>query len=486
MTQPVRTVSHSCDDDVPLCVDLDGTLVRTDLLVESYLRLVSTNPVLGLRALLWLRHGRAYFKHRIAQLVTLDVQRLPYHPEFLEYLHRQRERGRTLVLATASNRSLAEEVARQLQLFDLVIASDSTVNMAGTVKAETLRAQFGKTGFDYAANARADLRVWTHARRAVLVNPLPGVSRTVGKFATVERVFRDKDGRMSKYLEAMRPHQWLKNILVFVPLVAAHQVADPALVANAVLAFLAFGLCASSTYVLNDLMDVAADRAHPRKRHRPFASGKIPVRHGPLIALPLLLGGAGIAWLLPSGFAAALGLYVLTTLLYSFWLKSVVLLDVVVLAGLYTIRIIAGGAAVAIAPSFWLLAFSMFLFLSLAIVKRYSELSELAKVQEHENRVRRRGYRRRDLDTLGTLGGSSGYLAVLVLALYLNSEDVSITYTHPRVLWLLCPLLLYWIGRVWVLAGRQSMRDDPLLFALGDRVSWLVAILVLSIVWIAA
>lgn len=285
------------------------------------------------------------------------------------------------------------------------------------------------------------------------------------------------------YLEALRPHQWAKNLLVFLPLLAAHEATNTALLLQAVLAFLAMSLCASGNYVINDLLDVKADRAHPRKRNRPFASGRIPVNRGPIVATVPFIAGLSLALLLPRGFLLLLGLYLVVSLSYSLYLKSVLLVDVVVLAGLYTIRIIAGGAAVSIPPSFWLLAFSMFLFLSLAMVKRYSELLEHEEVGG--SYVPGRGYLRVDLDTLNALGVSGGYLAVLVLALYVNSDEVTATYTHPEAIWLVCPLLLYWISRVWIVAGRGRMHDDPLVFALKDRVTLLAAALSFAILMAA-
>jgi len=289
---------------------------------------------------------------------------------------------------------------------------------------------------------------------------------------------------MMKYVEALRPHQWAKNVLVFVPLLAAHEITNLPLLMNAALAFVALSFCASSTYVINDIRDLESDRAHPHKRNRPFASGRIPVRTGLLLAVVPFAIGVGIAVLmLPRVFLLLLGLYVVTSVTYSLYLKSVLMVDVVVLAGLYTIRIIAGGAAVSVVPSFWLLAFSMFLFLSLALVKRYSELLELTQDEGH---APGRGYLKSDLATLNSLGSAGGYLAVLVLALYVNSSEVSAAYGYPEAIWLLCPLLLYWVSRVWVVAGRGRMNDDPLVFALKDRVTYLTAVVAVLILYLAA
>lgn len=470
--------------DTPLCVDLDGTLIRTDLLVESFFAGIKRDAALVLLAPLWLWRGKANLKRRLAECTDIDCARLPYNEEFLEYLRSQHGNGRPLVLVTASDQKYAGKIAEHLGLFDAVLASDGKCNLAGTVKRDCLSERFGDRGFDYAGNARADLPVFSRARRAVLVNPEPRVRSAAGKVTQIEKVFETAKKSVSLWLEALRLHQWLKNLLVFVPLTAAHQLSDLALLGQASLAFFAFGLCASSAYLLNDLLDLPADRVHPRKRLRPFASGALPLTYG-LIMIPVLLAGAaGVALLLPLEFALVLGGYYVSTLVYSFWLKGKVLIDVFLLAGLYTLRVIAGAAAVSIMPSFWLLAFSIFIFLSLAMVKRYAELLEVNA--RHEDGIEGRGYSPVDLSTLNGLGTASGYAAVIVLALYINSEDIRRMYSHVEAIWLLCPLLLYWISRVWLKAARRELHYDPVVFAWKDRISRIVGALGALILWLAA
>lgn len=460
-------------DDAPLCVDLDGTLIRTDLLVESVFALLKRSPAYALLLPVWLLRGRAYFKHRIAGLVDLDVSRIPYHQAFLEYLRAEHHQGRRLVLTTASNGKFARQVAANLGIFHDVFASDESQNLSGERKRDRLRQVFGDKGFDYAANSRVDLAVWSHARRAILVSPAAGVEAAARRLTDVERIFDEKRAGLRGYLRAVRLHQWVKNLLLFVPLVAAHELENPALLGAALLAFMAFGLCASSVYLLNDFLDLASDRAHPRKRERPFASGAISVKIG-MALIPLFLALAAIiAMYLPVEFFLLLAVYYAITLAYSFWLKEKVLVDVFVLAVLYTLRLLAGSAAVQIEPSFWLLAFSMFLFLSLAMIKRHSELHGLHE-RHHDAAIRGRGYHVADMAAIGSLGAASGYLSVLVLALYLNSDDVRVLYSHHEALWLLCPLALYWVSRMWLKSARGEIRDDPIVFAFGDRVSqWL-------------
>lgn len=469
--------------EVPLCVDLDGTLLRSDILIESFLSLLRINPVYLFLVPFWLLQGKAYCKHRIAGLAEIDPGGLPYHERFLAYLRDQETAGRTIVLVTATNAKYADQIAAHLGLFDKVLASDEKINLAGANKLERLLREFGENGFDYAANARPDLEIWPYAREAILVNPEPGIQARAQSLATVTSVFEDRQKGYMQYLKALRLHQWVKNLLIFIPLMAAHKIGQLDLVFSSFLAFVAFSLCASSVYILNDLLDLEADRRHPTKRNRPLAAGTIPVRHG-VFMIPVLLSGAFItAVFLPPLFQGTLALYYALTLAYSLKLKQAALLDVLLLAGLYTIRLLAGAAAIAISLSFWLLAFSMFFFYSLALVKRYSELLLLQR--EGDNRSMARGYRAVDLEGLAQSGITSGFVAVLVLALYINSEKVTMLYSYPEAIWLLCPLLLYWINRVWLLARRDELHEDPVVFAIQDRCSHLLGILMLAILWLA-
>jgi 4-hydroxybenzoate polyprenyltransferase len=452
----------------PVAVDLDGTLVRTDLLVESVTLLVKRQPLRALQMPVWLLGGRAYFKAELARHVTPDVTQLPYRRDVLEYLQAERASGRRLVLATASDEKVARLVADRLGLFDAVLASDGEVNLSGEPKRARLVAELGEKGFDYVGNSPRDLTVWRSARRALPVGRMARRRARIARIAEVERVFDDGAGPL-EYVRALRLHHWLKNLLVFTPIVAAQRLADLALLLPAALAFLAFGLCASSVYLLNDLLDLEADRHHPRKRERPLARGgvSLPVVLGMIPALLAAALAVGLA--LPWDFLAALGAYLGLNVAYSLRLKSVAVLDVLVLAGLYTLRILAGGAAVGVLPSARLLAFSMFLFLSLALVKRYAELMAMRSLEGA--RARARGYQLDDAELLAALGGGAGYLAVLVLALYIESAASHVSYTRPQLLWVLCVLLLYWVSHLWLMAHRRRMHDDPLVFAVRDPVS---------------
>lgn len=468
---------------MPLCVDLDGTLVRTDVLIEAAFALLKQNVLYAFVLPLWALKGKAHFKQQVAERVDIDPSRLPYHEEFLTYLMAERANGRPLVLATSSNIKFAEGIAEHLGIFESVLASDAQNSLSGERKVEEIRKALGDKGFAYAGNSNVDLTVWPHAREAILVNPDRGVLAAAYQLAKVGPVFDDRAGVVKPLLEAMRIHQWLKNVLVFVPLFTAHQAGDVALLSQAALAFLSFSLCASSVYLLNDLFDLDSDRRHPTKRNRPFAKGAVAIHYGVALIPILLLLSFALASLLPIEFMAVLAIYYGTTMSYSLWLRRAVVLDVLVLAGLYTVRLIAGGAAVSISISFWLLAFSMFLFFSLALVKRYSELTLLS--DHAESAAGARGYRAGDLDALLSFGTASGCVAALVLALYINGEQVTELYRYPEAIWPLCPLLLYWISRVWILARRGELHEDPVLFAIRDRRSHVVAVIGLIMLWVA-
>ena len=455
----------------PLCVDLDGTLIHSDLLLESFLLLIKQNPLFLFLVPLWLLGGKARLKAEIASRVQLNGAALPYSEQFLDWLKAQKAQGREIWLCTASDQRMAQAVAQHVGLFDGVLASDGQTNLSGSNKAQQLVQRFGERGFDYCGNERVDLKVWQHARSAIVINAKPGLEASARACTQVEAVFLPPKSGLRVALKALRVHQWAKNALIFVPLAAAHRLQDtPTLVAGLV-AFAAFSLCASSVYLLNDMLDLEADRQHPRKCKRPFAAGTLSLLFGLVAAPALLLISLALALTLPLKFLAVLGAYYLVTLAYSFGLKRLVMIDVLTLAGLYTVRIVAGAAATDIPLSFWLLLFAIFIFLSLAIVKRYAELHAMRK--QGQLKASGRGYQVEDLALLQSLGASSGYISILVLALYVNSPDIAVLYSHPKIVWMLCPIMLYWVSRVWMQTYRGHMHDDPLVFALKDRISLL-------------
>jgi 4-hydroxybenzoate polyprenyltransferase len=435
---------------LPLCVDLDGTLIRSDLLLESVLRLVGRNPLFLFMLPVWLLRGGAALKAEIGARVELNAAALPYDSELLNWLRAERARGRELWLCTGANERLAAQVAGHLGLFAGVLASDPGHNLVGRAKTQRLIAQFGLGGFENCGTGHANL------------GPRP------------------RAPRWRALARALRPHQWAKNVLIFVPLLTSHRAGHLAALGTTLLAVLAFSLCASAVYVLNDLLDLEADRDHPRKARRPFAAGDASIASGLMLMPALLAAAALVAALLPLLFRLVLAAYFVLTLAYSLNLKRRVLIDAMALAGLYTLRIIAGAAATSIALSFWLLLFSVFLFLSLAFAKRYAELDELRR--QHRLRAAGRGYQTDDLPILRSMGTASGYLCVLVLALYINSPDVGALYHRPKVIWLLCIVMLYWISRLWVVAQRGKLHDDPVIYALTDRVSLMTGVLAACII----
>lgn len=466
----------------PLVVDLDGTLIKTDLLVESFLLLIRVNPLMIFWVLVWILRGKTTLKEEIAKRVDVPVEHLPYNFDLIEYLKSEKSQGRTIILATASHERYAHDIANYLELFSDVIATNRQVNLSGTKKRQALIQQYGEGGYVYAGNAPVDLKVWSHAAAAVVV----GNDRIVKAAETacaIEKSFIRKPPSIKVFIKALRVHQWVKNGLIFIPLITAHQLQNVEMLMMSLLGFLAFSVCASSVYFLNDLLDLFDDRRHATKCKRPFAAGSLSLLVG-IIGTPILLIIAIVACLfLPIEFQVVLAVYYILTLAYSFKLKRLVMVDVVTLASLYTIRIVAGAAAIGVLLSFWLLSFSIFVFLSLAIIKRYTELMKLKA--KSASKALGRGYQVEDLELLSSLGGASGYISVLVLALYINSPDVKSMYANPVMMWPACLVMLYWISRIWIIAHRGNMDDDPIVFALKDKASLLCGMLIAGFMFLA-
>lgn len=455
-----------------LCVDLDGTLLNSDLLYESVLALLARNPLFLFVLPFWLLRGKAALKRELAERVVLPAETLPYNPQVLEALRATTLRPR--VLCTASDQLLAAPIAEHLGLFEEVIASDGRRNLSGANKAQALVERFGARGFQYMGNGSVDLAVWEQASAAWVVNSGRRLADKAAQHTTVLAHWPTRS-RAKSWLKALRLHQWLKNLLVFVPLLTAHRFFDLTSVIQSIVALLAFGLCASGVYVLNDLLDLTPDRQHPRKRNRPFAAGRLPLLQGLFAAPALTLSGLALSLLCNLQFTLVLLAYYVMTLTYSLRLKRIVMIDVVLLAALYTVRIIGGTVAIQSDLSFWLLAFSMFIFLSLALLKRYTELHSV--LASGKSKASGRGYAVEDLPLLQSLGAAAGYIAVMVMALYINSSESVELYRHPKLLWMICPILLYWVSRVWVVAHRGEMHDDPIVFAATDRISQIVVVL---------
>ena len=458
----------------PLIVDLDGTLLNSDMLAETFFALAAERPVKALAVGCSLVRGRAVLKRRLAEHVDVDLSTLPWNEPFLAYLRRERDAGRRIYLASASAKQLVDRVASYHGLFDGTFGSEGKINLKSANKAAALVAAFGERGFDYAGNESADFAVWEHARRAIAVNTSPPVAAIVRRRWPDAAFHGDGKVPLRVYARALRVHQWLKNVLVFVPALGAHRL-DEATMVVALVAFLSFSLAASSVYVLNDLVDLGRDRQHARKRNRPFAAGRISPLTG-LVMIPALLGAAFVLGLaIRPGFLLVLCGYYVLTLAYSLVLKRHMMIDVVALACLYGARLVGGSVATEVELSQWLGAFSLFIFVSLALVKRCAEL--VGRAGAGAEALVGRAYRTADLPLLEAMAAASGFTAVLVLALYVDSAAVIALYGAPHRLWLICVILIYWLGRVLMLTHRAEMHDDPVVFASTDRVSYVCILL---------
>jgi 4-hydroxybenzoate polyprenyltransferase len=456
----------------PLCVDLDGTLVKSDTFHDSLCLLLRSHPGSLLRVPgWWLGGGKAHTKEKVAALAPLDAAHLPYNRAVLRFLKNQHRQGRPIYLATGADASLAQRVADHLGFFTGVLASDGKTNMIGSHKLAGLQERF--PAFDYIGNARPDLPALGQSQQAYIANPSAGLKMGMkARKIPVTQTFQDHKALLPAIFKAIRIHQWAKNVLLFLPLLLSHSISRQTAIA-AVAAFFCFSFVASANYLINDLLDIENDRRHLRKRLRPFAAGDLSVAAGLGVVLVLLASSCSILPWLPIDFAMWLLLYAVSTSAYSLYLKRVRLVDVLVLSLLYTLRMLAGGAATGTTISPWLSSFAIFLFLSLAMVKRFSELSNLR--ERGVNSSQGRGYLVSDLEQIRSFGTSSAYAAVVVFSLYISRPDVAALYRHSGRLWLVVPFMLYWLNRVWLLASRGELDEDPVIFAIRDKVSLAVA-----------
>ncbi len=495
--EPDATALAACDataasahseSSLPVYVDLDGTLISSDMLWETLWLLLCRNPLQALSLPLWLLRGKAGFKHEISSRADFDATLLPYREEVVEYLQAARTRGRRTVLATASQQAIADPIAAHLGLFDAVLGSDEDTNLSGAQKLEAIRLDARNAGgedFEYLGNDAADIPIWSEARRATLVAPTRAARAGVqGLEAQVAEIETASLG-LRPALKALRAYQWVKNALLLLPIFLAHELQDTSKLTAVLIAFACFCAIASSTYMLNDLLDIESDRRHERKRHRPFAAGTLAIPTGVVLMGGLALGGFAVSFAaLPLAATGMLAIYTALTVSYSLHLKEKLFVDVLVLAGLFTHRVLSGAVAADVRISPWLLAFSLFFFLSLALLKRYAELIATEDAGGASNA--RRAYQVMDLGLVENMGLAAGYMAVLVLCLFVSSDDVSNLYSNPDLLWLVMPLFLYWISRMWFLARHKILLDDPVLFAAKDRVSWITGGLIAVVGTLAA
>ena len=463
------------DNTIPLVVDLDGTLIDTDLLYEGVVVLLKKNILYIFLLLPWLLKGKVFLKNKISKIVSIRLDLLPYNMRLLEFLRKESDNGRVIVLATASPISYALEISKIHPIFDQVCGTQE-INLKGKNKLKVLIDRFGEKKFDYIRNSISDTVIFSLCRFSYLANVSALLKKKTKKISNLQFIWDRKNNPLLYFLKVIRPYQWMKNLLVFVPLITAHQFSSSNLIRQTIFAFVAFNLVASSGYLINDLSDLNSDRSHPRKRARPLASGQLSILSGLILALILWMGGIFIALKIDYLFLVILFSYFVISLSYSLYLKKLVLYDVFILAFLYSIRVIAGGVVINVELSFWLIAFSTFMFLSLAFVKRYSELMQ---INIKENLINRgREYFPEDLHLLQVMGIVSGFSSIIVFSLYINTHEVAELYRHPKLLWALSFLFLFWISRIWLVTIRGKMTDDPIIFAVKDISSYFIFILI--------
>lgn len=472
--------------DIALFVDLDGTLIATDTLFESIILLLKAYPLKTFLLILWMFRGKAYFKDKIAQYKTPQANLLPYQDGVLDYIKKEKGKGRKVYLLTAANQKIADKVANHLGCFDGVFSSNDKINLSGEQKLKTIYQIIGKAQFDYIGNAKADIPIWEQSNKIIMVNPIAATKNKFNKSDDVQFINTNSHKTNIKtIIKGMRVYQWAKNSLLFLPIIMAHQLTTVNSLVAVLWAFISFSLCASAVYVLNDLFDIETDRKHPTKKNRPIASGLMSLKIAEVLIFLLLLISIFIAIkMLSTAFLIILIVYIASTTAYSIILKQIMLIDVIVLGGLYTLRIVAGSIASSVDVSSWLLVFSMFFFLSLAFMKRYADL--ILMKQTNYDEIAGRGYHLDDLDLVQKSGIASGFVAILVLALYINSDRVVELYKSPTLIWFMIPLLFYWLMRMWMVTNRGEMTDDPIIYAIRDRTTYVVMTIIGIIMLLAA
>lgn len=481
---PEKTLFSTPPRALPICVDLDGTLVKTDLLLETFINVVKNDWVNLFRVPFWFVLGKAAAKKKLAKISSIDPATIPYNEKLLEYLKKERSNGREIVLATASDQKIAGQIALHLGMFDDVVASDGITNLKGEAKADFLVERYGECGFVYVGNSRSDLNVWRRANSAILVNTGRSVPRAAAGLCPLEREFIDRKSSLGGLIREVRPHQWLKNLLVFISPAAGHMLFNPTAIFQTFLAFVAFCFAASGIYIINDLFDLDADRRHPRKRNRPIASGDLPLQYG--LAGPIFIGIAmALGLAISMDFILIVYIYVTLSLAYSHILKTKPLVDVFCLAVLYTIRVVAGGVAAKSGLSIWLLNFSGFLFLSLGFLKRYAEYSLCTHGGKNVTSGRR-GYTEDDSLLIIIMGVCSSFVSTSVFALYVNSTQSVLVYKNAYFLWGIVPLVLFWQLRLWLATVRGYMHDDPVVYAAKDKITYLVMAILIVIYTLAS
>lgn len=453
-----------------LICDLDECLIKTDALYEQWVSLLKTKPLFFFLSFFWLLKGKAYFKHQIASHTSFKAHLLPYREEVIKLIKSYRTQGKgPVILASASPLPWVQAVANHLGIFDKTIGSTEHKNLKGSKKLQAIKEVIGNGSFSYIGDHVADLALWNESTEIIAINPSEHLKSKISALKRHTQFIEDKSSPWKLLIKQIRPHQWVKNALVFLPALAGHKLTAPDVLLKCFLAFAGFCLSASFVYVLNDLLDLPSDRNHHTKKNRPFASGNLSIKWGVFLLPSLLLGVLFFAIQLPVQFAGWVSTYLILNLAYSFYLKQSVIVDIIILSMMYTLRIFAGSAASSVPVSEWLLSFSTLFFFSLACVKRYTEIIR----SKNKITIDGRGYRQVDHSIIQTLGTGSGLLSILIILLYMQSADVRALYKNPQSLWYATPILLFWVSRVWLLTNRDEIHDDPVVFAVKDKISWL-------------
>lgn len=477
MNATTRSINYErkAHSEPVLIVDLDGTLIKSDLLFEGFLILIRKNLLYIFPCFLWLLKGKPVLKSRIFKKIHLPVELIPFNKTVLAFLQEEFLRGRRLILATASPLEIAIKISEIYPIFEKVYGTYGNINLKGKSKLNLILKEFGAGNYDYIGDSHADLQIFASANASFLVNPTNGLSERAKNIKGLSILDANNKSKLRIYIKAIRTHQWVKNLLVFIPIITSHTYYSTNVIITTVIGFFAFSFVSSSGYIINDLFDLNSDRMHPEKKSRPFASGQISIVEGILLSGLLFLAGIYLTTFINSSFLLMLVFYFIITLSYSLFFKSKALFDVFILAILYSLRIVAGGLITSIPLSSWLILFSAFMFLSLAFVKRYSELIRVTDNAGLKSRGRE--YFKEDILLLQIMGVASGFISVVIFSLYIDSPEVMVLYRQPKVLWGISLLLLFWISRIWTITTRGQMNEDPIIFALKDRFSHWVGLL---------
>jgi len=461
---------------LPLCVDLDGTLIKADMMFDSIALLIKKNPLYMFIIPFWLMKGKLYLKEQLLKNVKQDINNVPINQEVVDYIINEKKNGRNIILVTASMQFYADEFKEKFYFLDEAIGTKEGVNLVGTAKAEYLKNRFGDKGFDYIGDSRKDLFVWKYAANALIVGNNNEIIAKAKQITNVIKIWEgDKESKISIIYRQLRIYQWVKNVLIFLPALLAHNL-ELATYFNLILSFFSFSFVASSIYIFNDLMDLNSDRNHEIKKNRPIASGKFKISNAFIYSFFLMIFGIILSIFVNINFAIVLLIYIISTFAYSTFLKRIYIIDIITLAVLYTLRLIAGSATSGDAISEWFAAYSLFFFFSMGALKRFTELKNSKK-----EKLSGRGYISDDLNIIQTIGISSSLISVLVMVLYINSSTISQLYSNPKFLYLIIPILLHWILRVWILADRSQMNEDPIVFGIKDKSSYVSGFLIFVI-----